>query len=259
MNITCKICGNKTTIIFAMKVLNKYNVSYFFCENCKLLQTEEPYWLEEAYKEPINLSDTGLVQRNNYLSRKVSIILFSIFGAKGKYLDYAGGYGLFVRLMRDIGFDFYWIDLHTPNLFAKGFEYCDKDNIDAITTFETFEHFVDPIEEIGKIVKISPNIIFTTELLPNKIPEPKNWWYYGLDHGQHVSFYSPRTLAFIAKKYKLNFITDGNIHIFTKKRINRFLYSFLLKTSGCGGFKFIKKKVLSKTLSDMELLKHNLY
>ncbi len=38
------------------------------------------------------------------------------------FLDYAGGYGVFTRLMRDIGFDFYWHDPYTQNLFANGFE-----------------------------------------------------------------------------------------------------------------------------------------
>jgi hypothetical protein len=27
------------------------------------LQNEEPYWLEEAYSESINISDTGYLQR----------------------------------------------------------------------------------------------------------------------------------------------------------------------------------------------------
>jgi len=34
----------------------------------------------------------------------------------GIFLDYAAGYGLFVRLMRDAGYNFRWSDLYCQNL-----------------------------------------------------------------------------------------------------------------------------------------------
>lgn len=52
--MTCKICGKENKFIFKAKILKKYDVSYFHCENCGFLQTEEPHWLSEAYKSPIN-------------------------------------------------------------------------------------------------------------------------------------------------------------------------------------------------------------
>jgi len=70
------------------------------------------------------------------------------------------------------GFNFYHYDPYTQNLFAKGFEYDSQFAINAVTTFETFEHFVNPLEEIEKMLSISKNIIFTTELLPQPIPKP---------------------------------------------------------------------------------------
>ena len=58
--------------------------------------------------------------------------------------NYAGGYGIFTRMMRDIGFDFYWLDKYADNLLTNGFEYNKKihKKIEAITSFESFEHFV---------------------------------------------------------------------------------------------------------------------
>jgi len=49
----CNICKNNTSIFSRVKILNKYDVKYFYCDYCGFIQTEEPYWLEEAYKEPI--------------------------------------------------------------------------------------------------------------------------------------------------------------------------------------------------------------
>jgi len=78
----CKICGNNSIKVFDSEILHKYKIAYFQCEKCGFVQTENPYWLEESYGSPINLSDTGLLQRNIYLSRKISILLYFFFVKK---------------------------------------------------------------------------------------------------------------------------------------------------------------------------------
>ena len=236
-------------------ILNRYTVAYFWCRNCGFLQTEEPYWLEEAYQESINKSDTGILSRNLYLSKFVSVVLYFYFDRGGKFLDFAGGYGILTRLMRDIGFDFYWSDPYTNNLFAKGFEYTeDLSNIELITSFESFEHFVDPIEEIENMLKISKNIFFTTQLLPNPIPKLNKWWYYGLEHGQHISFYSLKTLNFIAGQYSLNLCSYGVNHLFTKQKMGQNIFRILSKANRFGLSTFVKKRMRSKTFDDMNIV-----
>lgn len=247
--MNCKICTQQTKEIFTAKILNKYNIKYYHCQYCNFLHTEEPFWLEEAYNESINISDTGYIQRNLLLSQKVTIILSLFCNKNGKFLDYGGGYGMFVRLMRDIGYDFYWYDRYTQNLFAKGFEYEKDIKYDAITTFETFEHFVNPLEEIERMLTITKTIIFSTELLQNPIPNPENWWYYGLDHGQHISFYNEKTLKFIANKYHLNYQNLGTVHILTDKKLPK-CTKYLLKLTRFGLHNFLGKKMKSKTWED---------
>lgn len=247
--MTCKICNQATKQIFKAKILNKYEINYFYCEHCGFLQTEEPYWLDEAYSESINVSDTEYMQRNLMLSEKLTILLALFFDKKAKFLDYAGGYGVFVRMMRDIGFDFYWDDKYTTNLFARGFEYNNLDKYEAVTTFESFEHFVNPMFEIENLLKVSKNIIFSTELLPNNIPKPEDWWYYGLDHGQHISFYSIRTLEFIAKKYNLNYINLSSLHLLTDKKFSNFQLK-ILKFTKFGLHKILQKLIKTKTWND---------
>lgn len=218
----CKICKKQISKIFKAKIMNKYDINYFHCQNCSFLQTEEPFWLEEAYSEPIDASDTGYIQRNLTLSKKTTILLSLFFDKNGKFLDDAGGYGMFVRLMRDIGFDFYWYDKYTPNLFARGFE-ASNGGYEAVTAFECFEHFADPINEIENLLKLSNNIILSIELLPNPVPRPEEWWYYGLEHGQHISFYSLRTFEFIANKFGLIYTNLGGLHFLTKRKIKMFI------------------------------------
>lgn len=251
----CKICNSLVNEIFSACILGKYNVKYFYCSFCEFLQTEEPYWLTEAYSQPITLSDTGILQRNIYLSEIMTILLSLFFNKFGKYLDYGGGYGVFVRLMRDIGFDFYWYDKYSENLFAKGFEYKKGEKFEAITAFECFEHFVNPVKEIESMLELSENLIITTELLPKPIPKPKDWWYYGLDHGQHISFYSRKTFEFIAKRYNLNYAFLGSLHLLTKKKISNF-HLKILKFRKIGLHKLLQKNLKSKTWDDYNKMKN---
>ena len=64
MTTKCRLCSNNSKCIFTTKVLKKYDVKYYFCSKCQFLQTEEPYWLEEAYSSVICAADTGSVARN---------------------------------------------------------------------------------------------------------------------------------------------------------------------------------------------------
>jgi hypothetical protein len=218
----CRICGSPSQRCFEGKVLSKYLVSYYHCPRCGFLSTEEPYWLDEAYADPINIYDTGVMRRSIIQSKRVGVILSNCFDQYGKFIDYGGGYGVFTRMMRDVGFDFYWYDPYCTNLMARGFEYDGESNIsfEALTSFETFEHFPHPMEDIERMVKLSKNILFSTELLPQPVPKPNSWWYYGLEHGQHISFYSEATLRFIADKIGKHFSSVCGIRMFTERRVN---------------------------------------
>lgn len=215
----CRLCNHSTIYKFSKKIFNK-DVKYYDCNHCGLLQTQKPYWLKKAYKNAINLEDTGLLTRNI----KMAIFLFSfvkIFRLKNfKVLDYAGGYGVLTRLLRDLGIDAYWTDKYAENVFAKGFE---KKNAkyQLITAFELFEHFENPKNDIKKLLKNQEIVIFTTELLQEPIDE--NWWYFATSHGQHVNFYRLETIEYISKKFKYFFYTDErNLHIYSKNKLNKF-------------------------------------
>ena len=77
MSEFCKICSAETTFIFNGKILNKYNINYFRCPNCDFIQTENPYWLEEAYGSAISSLDIGLVGRN--IKTQSLLRIYSIF------------------------------------------------------------------------------------------------------------------------------------------------------------------------------------
>ena len=243
ISIKCKVCDSDAHTFAQGILLGKYEVDYFQCSNCGFIQTEEPYWLEEAYSDAIARTDVGLVFRNNNLSRQAAHIIFSLFNHDAKFLDYGGGYGLFVRMMRDLGFNFYWSDKFCTNLFAKGFEFDEavSDSYQLVTAFEVFEHFVNPTEEIENILKFSRNVLFSTELLPENNPKPNEWWYYAPHEGQHISIYTLQTLSLMADKYDLNFYSNGSsLHLLTEKKLPPDLFNTLCHSQS----EALKKKSL---------------
>jgi hypothetical protein len=194
------------------------------------VQTEHPVWLEAAYSSAITRSDLGLVNRNLTLATTSRAVIKSFFLQDGRFLDYGGGYGLFVRLMRDCGFDFFRYDKYCLNLFASGFDapLPLAGSYELVTAFEVFEHLVDPLATIDEMLSCSDNILFTTLLVPDPPPKPGQWWYYGLEHGQHVMFYTLKALEFLAQRHGL-FLHSKNreLHLLTRKRISPALFKLV--------------------------------
>jgi hypothetical protein len=205
-------------------VLEKHQVQYYVCSHCGFVQTEEPYWLEEAYSEAITRADIGLVGRNVLGSEQVKLLILAFFNDRGKFLDYGGGYGMFVRLMRDAGLNFYLYDQYCENLFAKGFEVDGPGDgsFELVTAFEVFEHLVDPIKEIDRMREFSPSILFSTNLVTSPPPPLGQWWYYVVEHGQHVSLYTKRSLQVLAERFGMNLCSDGlTLHLLTPRGISQ--------------------------------------
>ena len=253
----CRICSDSVSEVFSALLLKKYSVKYFQCPQCGYLQTEEPFWLEEAYQTSINYSDTGMMMRSLWHKNIAATLIYFLFNKKGQFLDYGGGYGVFVRLMRDIGFDYYWQDKHTENLFAKGFELTEITNkkFELLTCFEAFEHFIEPTKELEKLLKTSRNILLSTEFIPEPLPRPDQWWYFSPEHGQHIGFFQKKTFEYLAKKNNLYFYTNGqNLHLLTEKRIPTSGFKWMSKFSKIIT-PLLKTRMKSLTIQDSEKIK----
>ena len=222
MSHRCKICAQPVESHGRAKVRKKYNALYVRCACCGFISVEDPFWLPEAYAEPINASDTGYMARNLWCRDRVRMVIELFLSPTGRFLDYAAGYGVFVRLMRDIGYDFRWTDPYCENLFARHFEepLPLESRFEAITAFEVLEHLVDPMSVLNELASSSSCLIFSTDLLPTPAPAPTAWWYYGLEHGQHVSFFALSTLEYIADRMSLHLSSDGiSFHVLTREKL----------------------------------------
>lgn len=222
----CLLCSHDGNEIFRGKVLNKYDVRYFQCPVCALIYTENPYWIEESYDSSITIYDTGIMLRNISCSIDAHTILKIMFHGKTiEALDYGGGYGIFVRLMRDLGYKFEWFDKYSENLVSRGFE-ADMDvagDYDIMTAFEVFEHLPDPLTEIEAMLGKCDAILFSTLLYDDAYSYPglDEWWYYVPEEGQHIVFYSKVTLKWIAERFSINYYAiNDSLHIFSKKKLD---------------------------------------
>ncbi len=221
----CRICGSITALFGETVLLSKYKVSYFRCAHCGFMQTEQPYWLEEAYSEAICRQDVGVMSRNELNSSITSSLISLLFPDIKKSLDFGGGHGVFVRMMRDRGFSFYWRDLYAANHFARGFEFDPRERYDFLTAFEVLEHFVDPVGELEELMATSDNVFVSTLTLPDPVPALGAWWYYVPSSGQHISFYAQQTLQFIATRFGRRVYSNGSYHLFTKKQCSPLLFN----------------------------------
>jgi hypothetical protein len=247
----CKICHSTSTFVFKGKVLQKYDVSYFRCPDCEFMQTEEPYWLAEAYSSAISDLDLGPVNRAITGARIVESTILLAFDPNARFIDWGGGYGVFTRLMRDMGYDFYWRDAYCENLFAKQFVADADSGYELLTCFEVFEHMVQPMAEIEAMLKLAPNILFTTLLPPSRLQSATDWWYLTPEHGQHISIYSLSALKFIAGKFGLHLSTDGSeTHLLSRKQVSPKLFKAVVQNRRASQIirKILRRKLRKKSL-----------
>jgi 2-polyprenyl-3-methyl-5-hydroxy-6-metoxy-1,4-benzoquinol methylase len=212
----CGLCDARASWVCRQKLLGRHEVDYFLCPRCDLLQTQSPYWLDEAYSRAITTLDTGAIERNQADSR-ITLILSGLLGVgPGEpCLDFGGGHGVFARMMRDLGLDFRWYDKHAQNLFAAGFEGELATRYRLVTAFEVFEHLAETRADLSQIFGPRHDYIFVATLL--HAGHQAGLWYYMLESGQHVTFYSQRTMAFIAEMFGYDAVTGPTHTLFIRR------------------------------------------
>ncbi len=195
----------------------KHKTGVYECCKCGFLFFEHVFWLQQACACAINPTDVGYVSRNISPSTFLASLLEKISTQDDLFIDYGERYGMLVRLMRDRGFRFHWSDPHCENLFTKFSEAPKSCHgiYRALTAVEVLEHLTEPRETVRDMLEMSRTILFTTELVPAPQPCPEDWWYFGLDHGQHVAFYTVPALQGLAASFGLRYRhLQGHWHAF---------------------------------------------
>lgn len=224
---TCKVCDGATSILGTDHFLGRHLGEYESCNVCGFTFIRNPYWLNEAYSSAITTVDLGSIYRCDLFSTLLKTLIHNYTNPHAQFIDYGAGYGLLVRRMRDLGYDYYWHDKHCTNLFATGFDAAQRSGsrYALLSAFEVFEHLLDPVAEVEHMTELADQIIFSTEMISKPPPAPGTWWYYGPEHGQHISFFTWEALNRLARRFNLRFVTNGTIHMFTKHKVNQRFFS----------------------------------
>ncbi len=211
----CRLCGARAHFWNTKRLLNRYDVSYYLCSQCGSLETEQPYWLEDAYNITGVGDDVGAAQRTIDLVLKTTALLDRIkLPAKAECIDFGGGLGLFTRLMRDRGINFLSYDLYAQPFFSDRYSLrvLAGRTPAVVTAFEVLEHFSNPAHDLAQLFASRPALVIaTTEVFTG---QDANWPYFAEGTGQHIFFYSPRALTQIAKRFGYSLALVGGLIVF---------------------------------------------
>jgi hypothetical protein len=211
----CRLCDGALLPRFEALVLGRHHVQYLECAACGSLQTEEPYWLAEAYDRNLSSLDTGAARRNlNNLP--VCHFLARLLGVRSA-VDFGGGDGLLCRLLRDHGLDCRVQDKYSKPVYAQGFSVETPGSPDMIMAFEVLEHLARPAEELRVLFEPGPAVLLlSTSLYEGQGPD---WWFVAPESGQHVFFPSRRAAQRLADAHGYRLLVGGGYLLFVRPSV----------------------------------------
>ena len=220
----CPVCAKRTEHWASAQVLLHVSVTYSRCTSCGLIKADDVHWLDEAYSSAIAGLDLGLLDRCLVLSHVTSAFMRAAGLVDGPFLDWAGGYGILTRLMRDRGFDFRDFDPKAANILAGDYrlDRLEGERFQLVTAFEVLEHLEDPVEELADVASRADVLLATTQVVPSPAPRPGEWDYFALESGQHITFYTRDSIKHLARRLGFGHCTSGRlIHVMSRRPLPR--------------------------------------
>lgn len=233
-NLTCPVCGGACALLdvvdFNKSCLESPGqfparagipVYYALCGSCGFCFAPEfAAWTPEEFREKIYNAGYDLADPDHLEVRPRANAgnLIALFGKQAgliKHLDYGGGSGMLARLLRESG----WQSVSHDPLMDRNVNLEQLGSFDLITAFEVFEH----VSDVGALMTnlrslLAPNglVLFSTLLSDGNIHPGQriNWWYASPRNG-HISLFSRKSLAVLARKNGFNFLSlSQGFHIF---------------------------------------------
>lgn len=249
----CKICGGNAEwfdVVDFAKTCNAPDVYprglvgtpiyYSRCGRCGFIFTTHfdlftaDQWNEQVYNSAYIEADPDYVELRPRLNARFLELFLS--GRKGSVvgLDFGGGNGLTTELLRRRGWRF---DSYDP-FGASTVSASNLRAYNVASAFEVFEHLTDPMGTIANILQMMSSddalLIIGTGATDGRVDAARrlSWWYAGPRNG-HVSLYSRKSLAEMAARFDLHFLSlSGGTHFMSRRRLRpsvlgRFLFAKL--------------------------------
>ena len=219
-DIPCRLCEANSEKIFEIRNMHRYDITYYRCEKCGSVQTEQPYWLNEAYSNPIRYTDTFAADRAIRMSC-LTFFIAKILGISraSPVLDWGGGDGLTTRMLRDLGFDAYSYDMFAQNTYAGGFDDELLRDYSIVTAFEVLEHMADPAKELNELMARKPKVVIMSTCFYSG--QDKSWAYFAPYSGRHIFFYTEKAIHGFAKLLSYDCFTVNNLVVLSVSPISK--------------------------------------
>jgi hypothetical protein len=226
MQNTCKICGTSTTLIHQ----EKFHIDYHSCPGCELISKDEAFILSSSEELEIYNIHNNSIEDPRYVAYFKKFLESAIFPFTSSALEMSPSQPLKKR-----GFDFgsgpspvlaqilerdYGVDMDIYDLFYSPEKVYVGKKYNLITSTEVVEHLKNPLptfQLLKELLEEDGILGIMTWFHKNDATHFKNWHY--MRDETHISFYTPKTMAYIADCVGLQVIYSDNYRYttFTKK------------------------------------------
>lgn len=195
----CKIC-NEATYELNDK---QFDIVYHRCTRCGFIYEDPKFHLNLNDEKSEYDSHNNSIENDGYVNMfRRFIEAFEPYLKGKRILEYGSGpEPVLSELLRQGGYEVTSFD----PFFLPDTNYLNK-TYDLITSTEVFEHFVNPIEEIEKLLSLinKGGILAIMTQFPKDDTHFLNWWYRR--DITHISFYTIESFEYIAAKYNLEIV-----------------------------------------------------
>jgi len=211
----CRICSGPVKIIND----DKLKKLFYSCESCEFISLKEEFIVSEAEEKKRYLEHNNSIDDAkyvNYLKGFIKEAIDPFRKAIKNALDYGSGPApVLAHILEEKGINTKKYDI----LFFPDRSY-KQNTYDLITLTEVIEHLTDPVKilkELTGLLNTGGYICAMTLFHPQNEEAFLKWWYkYDITH---ISFFTLKTLRYIAGLLKLEIVkhNDKNICVFKKK------------------------------------------
>jgi len=206
----CILCNHETQSFRH----EKFDVTYHRCYHCELISKDSKDFVSEDEALKIYNYHNNSIEDPRYVAyfnRFLEDAVFDYAGVGKKAFDFGSGPSpvLAQILERHHGYE---VDIY--DLFYAPDKVYENQKYDLVTTTEVVEHLEDPLpyfELFVSLLKPDGVLAVMTQFHKNDDALFLDWHY--MRDMSHISFFTPKTMAYIAKKVGLKVVfTDGNLY-----------------------------------------------
>lgn len=198
----CKICGSDTRKIHHQK----FGI-YYYCDTCEFISKDEKFRISTEEELEIYNNHNNSIDDPEYVEYFYNFLEDAVFkyvneGKEG--FDFGSGPSPVLAQILERYHD-YKMDIY-DFFYAKKKVYIGK-QYDLITSTEVVEHLKDPISYFKLFAELMKDdgVLAIMTLFHQNDDEHFKEWYYIRDRS-HISFYTPKTFKYIARKTGLKII-----------------------------------------------------